>query len=258
MYSLIYDESEVKNFFDKVLPPLLDTEAYFMSLSCRKKYLKDSEYNLKGSSEMFERRIVPQRDWVRFLSTLRKYEANEGAYTDSDGTPYPMDSLIVYLNFNPCDVMLAYVEFMKVTSENTVNMILGKGSSVEWFKGISHKWMTCLHHARGTKHYIDVDIDYKNGHKHTNRGLAVLNGITDELREQGTKFLVITTHSGYHILMRKETLAFDYMRELYKPVLEMNLDILDDIMANSQGMIPCPGTLQAGYPVRVMYDISDW
>ena len=33
---------------------------------------------------------------------------------------------------------------------------------------------------------------------------------------------------------------------------------IKDIMNNSQGMVPLPGTLQAGFEVKVLYDLSNF
>lgn len=252
MYKFIHDLQELKQFYEVILPPLKEEECYFMSLSCRKKYLKESSISFKGSSEMFERRIVRERNWDIFLSSIRKYEAADGAYIDSIGAPLPNEAMVVYMNFNPVDTTKAYTEFLNGLNENTINMILKRGSSPSFFKNIEHSWKTALHHARGTKHYIDIDIDYVEGTKNEKS----LQGILDVLKSRNVQFFVVHSHGGYHILMKADTINFNYMAIMKE--IQSSSTTIQDIMNNSQGMIGLPGTIMAGIPIFVEYKISNY
>jgi hypothetical protein len=256
-YHFIYDIDELKYFFDKVLPPLSLEENYFISLSCRKKYFDgNSKWKIQGTSEMFERRLIREHDWNLFLRTIYKYQACEGSYTDKENNPMDPNSMIIYINFNPCNVIKAYQEFMIKTNENLMNLIFKVGSSLDYFKHIDRKLMTAMHHARGIKHYIDIDIDYKPNTKNTALGINVINFITDFLKSKKINFYVIDTHGGYHILMKYDSVHFDYMTQL-KLIQSQYSEVLDDIMNNAQGMIPVPGCLQASYPVLINKSLSN-
>jgi len=258
MYKFIYDLEELKKFYDIILPPLNDNEVYFISLSARKKYLPSDMKNLlDGSSEMFERRLIDEKDWNMFLRTIKRYECNDGAYTNKEGIEYPNDAMIVYMNFNPCNIIKAYEEFIMKSTQNMMNLALGKGSDPKYFKRINHALMTAMHHSRGTKHYVDIDIDYKPGMKITSKGKLVLEQILSVLKQNNVKFFVIDTHGGYHVLMFTETIRFNYANEM-KNILLDNSDILDDIMPNGQGMIPLPGCSQADYVVSCKYNLSNF
>jgi hypothetical protein len=252
MYTFIYDENELHKFFNIVLPPLTDNEVYFVSLSARKKYLEEGNTILDGSSEMFERKLIEKKDWNLFLRTIRRYECSDGAYISLEGKPYPNDAMIVYMNFNPCDVIKAYEEFIMDSTKNMMALALGRGSSPDYFKRIQHNLMTAMHHSRGTKHYVDIDIDFFEGTKNVKSLQIILN----VLREKNVQFFVIETHGGYHVLIKVNTIHFNYM-EIMKEIQEDSTKI-KDIMNNSQGMVPLPGTLQAGFEVKVLYDLSNF
>ena len=251
MYKFIYSEEEMHKFFDIILPPLTDNEVYFISLSARKKYLQEkSKSILDGSSEMFERRLIEKKDWNLFLRTIKRYECNDGAYVSLEGEMYPNDAMIVYLNFNPCDVIKAYEEFIMDSTKNMMSLALGRGSSPDYFKRIQHNLMTAMHHSRGTKHYVDLDVDFFEGTKNEES----LQVILDVLREKNVQFFVIHSHGGYHVLMKKDTVHFNYM-EVMKDIQSKSTKI-QDIMNNSQGMIGLPGTIMAGVPIFIDYELS--
>jgi hypothetical protein len=256
MYTFIYSEEELHKFFDVVLPPLTDNEVYFVSLSARKKYLSDETKSiLDGSSEMFERKLIEKKDWNLFLRTIRRYECNDGAYMSLEGEAYPNAAMMIYLNFNPCDVIKAYEEFIMDSTRNMMALALGRGSSPDYFKRIQHNLMTAMHHSRGTKHYVDIDIDFFEGTKNTSEGNKAICSITEFLKSKNVKFFLVNSHSGYHILMKVETLYFGYMKELTK---FWKKDIIQDIMNNSQGMLQLPGTLAGGKPIAVEYSLSNY
>lgn len=254
-YHFIYDINELRFFFDNILPDLSPDEVYFLSLSARKKYMTSEERaiaKLKGTSEMFERRTIKEKNWDLFLRTIRKYEAAEGAYTNDDGSMMDNDKMIIYFNFNPSNVVKAYSEFLTASNTNLFDLIMKRGSSLDYFKSLDRKIMTALHHSRGVKHYIDVDIDYNDSSiKFSDDGIEFMNELTKMLNNHKVEYWCIETHGGYHMLMKTASLKFDYMSEI-KLIQSKYSDIIKDVMNNSQGMIPLPGTLQADFEVCVV------
>jgi hypothetical protein len=258
MYTFVYDEQELHTFYDRVLPPLTDTEVYFISLSARKKYMEGSDRDmLDGSSEMFERRLIEARDWTLFYRTIKRYECADGAYQSLNGQIYPNDAMIIYMNFNPVDTIRAYEEFIMDSTKNMMSLALGRGSDPMYFKRVHHNLMTAMHHSRGTKHYVDLDVDFIPGTKNTVIGATILAEILDLLRSHNTKFFVISTHGGYHVLLKTSTINFNYMVAM-KIIQNKYPEHLSDIMNNAQGMCPLCGTLQAGFPVKCLYDLSNF
>jgi hypothetical protein len=259
MYKLIWSEDELLKFIALIMPELTEEEVYFFSLSCRQKWIKLNGIDItavrKGSSEMFERRIV--REKKNTLRTIRKYECNDGAYTFDDGTPMPIEGMAIYYNINPSNMVKATSEFGQKFIRSLAEVALGQGSSLDYIKHMDREILSCLHRSQGTKHYLDIDVDMKKGIKYTVRGHVTVSRVLEELRNKGVKFFLIDTRSGYHILMKKETVKFDYISWLKKE-LEENRDMFDDLMTNHNRMIPVPGTLQGGHEVKIIWALSNY
>jgi hypothetical protein len=160
-------ESEVKWFFDHVMPPLTDTECYFLSLSARNKYLsaEEREELQLGRTEMFEKRLVRKKEWSRFIRTLRKMECDERGYTTKNNSPIPSKALVCYININPSDTLKALSAFQSLINEYQVeiaSIAFGGGKKdnlANRLNKIDNNLMTCYQQATGTRHWIDFDFD---------------------------------------------------------------------------------------------------
>lgn len=275
MYKLINDVDEVKKFFDEVVPPLTNSEMYFVSLSARNKYLTEEERRelALGRTEMFERRVIRERSFERFLRTLRKFETNDGSYLTKNGSNIPNKSIIVYFNINPTDVLKAYKEFNQVMNEYMYELAhcAAEGRKTDDIMKRIRKQdtllMNCFQKNRGTKHYLDVDFDVPKDYFD-----AVVKPFIDELRENGVKVVVIDTRGGYHILLKRDTIKFNFNDVIYKANEKFALEYMKrndvklgengyidlpketghEIILNKNAMVPVPGTLQGGYPVRIL------
>jgi hypothetical protein len=258
MYKFIHSVNELQQFFTQVVPLLAEHEVFFVSLACRQKWMKNLGVpaGQKKSSEMFERKTIKTYSWNSFYRTIRKYEANEGAYTFDNGVDMPIEGMGVYWNINPSNMIRAVSEFSQKMVRSLAEVSLGQGSSMTYLNNLDRELMSCVHRAQGTKHYLDIDIDMVSGTKGTLTGDTAVLKILEELTLRGVKFFLIDTRSGYHILMKKETMTFNYQAWL-KSILDNNRVIFDDLMVNGNRMVPLPGTLQGGHPVRIIYDLSN-
>src|SRR5208282_5533044 len=211
MLKFIHDETELHRFFDLILPPLNDKEVYFTSLSARNKQLTEEErtYYSLGRTEMFERKIIREKDWVKFSRTIRKYETDEKAVLGRTGIPLPLHCLILYVNINPCDCVKAYGLFTNGVNQNISNILLGSKTEVGYFKKLDREWMNAIQKAHGIKHYVDIDIDILPETTQNHREY-LLTIVCFALKDKGIKYFVVNTKGGYHILMRKNSIKFNY------------------------------------------------
>jgi len=258
--NFVYSQEELKKFYDNVLPPLKDSEVYFISLSARNKLLTDEErveYSL-GRTEMFERRIIREKDFNKFSRSILKYETNENAYIGRNNIPLPMKCLIIYININPSDVVKAYQEFDTNVRENIYNMVSGKGSNLSYFKRIDRELMNSIQRNRGTKHYIDIDFDLPD--KEQGKCHRLLSIFIENLLDKKQKFFVVETRGGFHVLLSRETLNFNFNKDIeyINEVAKTHYTNGEhyEICRNVNEMIPLPGTLQGLFPVKVHYDWS--
>ncbi len=257
---IVYDEDEVKWFFENVLPELSPTEVYFLSLSARNKYLSKSEREFYefGRTEMFQKTVVRKRNWEKFIRSIYKLECNEKGYTTKNNLPIPQKTIVCYININPSDTLVALKKFSDLLNEYNLEMasLLHKGGDKENFfnrlNKIDNNLLTYYQQATGTKHYIDIDIDLKN------KDERIIQEISSYVESRGiTRYFWIDTRSGYHLLVKKEevkfninevsnyALAFATSNGIFNPET-------DEIIVNKNAMIPVPGTLQGGYQVRIL------
>ena len=119
MYKIISDESQIKFFFDNIMKPFKDSEAYFMSLAARNKYLteEEKEFFKLGRNEMFCSYILNDYNYNKFLTRIKKYECNEEGYITKNLKSIPQKCLVCYMNINPSSTIKALYEFRRITEE---------------------------------------------------------------------------------------------------------------------------------------------
>lgn len=244
-YSFVYDETQV-NAFHNLLSPLENSEAYFLSMSARTKYLTEHEreYYQLGRTEMFARKLVKRSDFDAYMRVVRTLEVAYGGYTSKTDVPLPDKAMVVYANINPVSGEKALQEFYTKTNEMLFD--LGRNEQTrERFAKLDTLLMNCYQRARSRKTLLDVDFDTKKD--------AVVHEFVNELQSQGVTYFVVETKSGYHVLMKKSTVNFNYpavVSELNKKVKAKNPKA--EVVVNKNDMVPLPGTLQAGFRVRLL------
>ncbi len=259
MYKLIYDVDELKLFYENILLPLNKGEVYFVSLSARTKYLSEGDrkkLNL-GRTEMFERRIIRYRNWDRLLRTLRKFEVNEGAYLTKNNSIIPANIITCYININPSNSLKAYKKYSQTMIDYLfeLSICLGKGQDIENIYNRINKQdvllMNCYQQSRGIKWWIDIDIDIPKKYYY------ILRGIRRDIKVDD---ILIETRSGYHLLLRKKYNFNKFNKEINPIIITklLNYEIGKvckenfEIHINKNEMIPVPGMMQAGFPVKII------
>lgn len=258
-HKFIFSLKELMNFYDKILPPLGINEVYFISLSARNKYLTDEEKKELGlgRTEMFARKIVREQNLEKFIKKIREYEKNAAAYLTKYGYPIPSKCITIYLNINPSNVLKAYNEFSKTMAEYYMELGM-RASSKKNIDEVSKRinkidvlLMNCIQKNQGIKHYIDIDFDIPK------ESFYLVKAFVNMLKEKGVEYFVIDTKSGYHVLLKRNTITYNFNEDIEKIIHKGFQDGLQDfeIINNKNLMIPLPGTLQGGHPVRVMKEV---
>ena len=270
MNKVISDVDELKWFFDNVLPDLKLGEVFFVSLSARNKYLtkKEKEMFQLGRNEMFCKSIVREKDWFRFLRTIRKYECHEEGYLTKNNLPIPSKTIVCYININPSDTIKALNGFNKVINEymfelsNVAIKKLDCENIMNRLNKIDNNLMTEYQQATGTRYYIDFDLDVDKDWKVYNEEV-----LKEWMSKKGIKtYFWIDTKSGYHLLIKKEELKFnpkeliDFVKQGYGNWLYSTYEVETahekavncEIIQNKNSMIPLPGCFQGEYPVIIL------
>lgn len=246
-HKLLYDEDQVKEFHS-LLSPLKEHEAYFLSMSARNKYLTDEErchYEL-GRTEMFARKLVKRPEFDVFLRTLKSLQVSHGGYTSRTGVPLPDKCLVVYTNVNPSDGKKALKQFYEKSTQLLFDS-MDKADVEKKFASLDTELMNCYQRSRGTRTLLDVDFDVPRD------GVDLVKDVVSDFASHDVKYRVIETKSGFHVLVHKNTIEYNYTEvvKLANTEAEKRYGHAE-VVVNKNEMCVVPGTVQAGHKVRFL------
>src|SRR3989338_5643505 len=178
--NIIADETQLKLFYDQFLSAAESTEepksaSYMIYLSARKKY--DPE--LTSAYECFNRRILTNITWEKFLRTLRNMEAEAANY------PVTQKSLACYISLNCRDTETASKELYHSMTDYFVDH-QGKfkpNALLTQYENLLQK--------HGIRQYLVLDLDVKDMYDELMTEIATFNVIPKT---------IIETHGGYHLV----------------------------------------------------------
>lgn len=274
VYDIVADVNELKWFFDHVIQKPQVNESYTAVFVSRHKKLTKEEQETVGLTrkeaeflavETFRLghfknalNIDEENNWTfeKFLKQLRKLEVNKEAYTTGKGLPLPTKTLATIFYVNPCDNLKVCREFfnqyLDVTQSISKAMLSGKTTvdnlqSYQWFDNAESNLKHLRANQKGTKYYLDFDIDvpvwFKKGdpaglaksfdaigywpdvfdnEKQAQREAAIkkveadccsryYRKLTDLFNETFGKgnCVVVDTSGGYHILVKTSAIKAD-------------------------------------------------
>lgn len=246
---LIYDPDQLKKFWS-LLPPLGDTGVYFLSLSARNKYLTEEERRKYGLSrtEMFSRTLVRDKDFDSFYNKIQILEQQLNVMKTKTGWTMPSQAMVCYMNLHTSDTITATKNFMKQLPDIVFESIKDEGIRKR-FQYVDKMWLTEVQKAKGDRKFLDIDFDVPD--------YSLVQEFIDKYNEKsGTPVkYVISTQGGWHVLLERETIEFDFhglIRSMNKEPMGMN----NEIEINKNNMVAVPGTTQAGHKVK-LYNLEE-
>lgn len=249
--SLIQDRDQFNKFI-KILPDLKNDEVYFISLSARNKYLTSEErvkYGL-GRTEMFARNIVRKKE--DFEYTLNKLESSLSYKHTKTGLDIPEKALVVYVNINPSSMVKAYFNLMDEMNKELHDITFAlQNNKIPNYDGIhmlDRKLMNCIQKGRSRKILIDIDFDV------TLEMVNLVGTFEVELIKNSIIYNIIKTKSGYHVLLSLNSMKGKKFNldSIAKSLNKVAKEKKGEVQINKNGMVPFPGTLQAGNLVKII------
>jgi hypothetical protein len=220
-YKFVYDETEVKRFYDLIVEPMgLDPwEVYYFSLSARNKALtkeEREEYHI-GRSEMIEKTIIRKTGYNEFIKKIYSKEMNKKGLLTKNGMPYPEKSLRLYWNLNPsnCEIMLKDMTetIFQIQSELYHSAISnskeGLDHSYYILRKLPETQLSSL--ARNTtRHYwldYEMDIDFEiTSMSDYDTFIENAKPVMRELFGEGNSY-IITSPGGLHFPIKHQAIA---------------------------------------------------
>lgn len=238
------------NKFISILAPLKEDEVYFVSLSCRNKYMTDEEreFYALGRTEMFGRTLIKNLNDIDFY--MNKLYSNLVYKTTKNGKSIPEKGLVTYININPSSMLLAYNMFQQETNKKVFEYVQStlneKTKNLAAFGNLDREFLNCVQKSRSRKVFIDIDFDTKN-YDYVDRFKGVLN-------KHDVKYHVICTHGGYHVVIVKDSLPSSF--NLHKEIWDLNEMVKTfegdgEVIFNKNQMVPVPGTMQSNFLVTM-------
>lgn len=226
-YQIITDLPVLEAFIEW-LPELKEHEKFYLCLFARKKYCATVGWIKSDKTQM--KRFLSDTD--RLLEKIMQLECPVGAYRQK-GNIIPQESLALYISPNPRDLWKA--NFDAVGDLGRVIQCQGKTSNPH------QEVMSSIQRSRGTKHFVDFDIDTKEA------------GIIDKIKEAvgesvlNEGFDLLETRGGYHVLCRPR------LMHGVAGGWHQRLSVLADVKGDA--LIPVPGTHQGGFTPKFL---TEW
>ena len=241
--------NDLEYFTEHILPPLQSNEVYFLSASARNKYLDKDErekYSL-GRTEMMLRKVARSKE--QYIHRIEEIQYHLKGYKTRSGLIVPPKATIIYTNINPSNTIKAYNSLQATANHKIMEALTNpnNSSTSDYFTRIEQNIMTEIQRAPGRKTWIDVDFDVNNEDP--------VARFHEELVSHQVRHYTIKTKSGYHVLIDRNTVDYNF----HKTVTELNKEYGGaggEVILNKNAMVPTPGTLQGGHMVKILHTLS--
>lgn len=252
MNRLIASE-EIINSFLSAMPELEKDEVIFLALFQRNKHLILEQRKELGlpRCNVIARAICREKSSI--VKQLRRWESDERAFLTKTGVPIPNECLVPYITVQPISMIKTYQEFNRIATDYLIELSSqgDRSNTYSRIKKLDTLLLDCAQHAYSRKIYIDVDFDVP-------KDWALLKDFEDTLFVKGVKYLKIETQGGFHYLLSKDTLKFNYHEILdnwrafatqeFGKAREHKEDKPKwEIEVSENQAVPIPGTFQYGF-----------
>ena len=283
MKTLIYDEKQVRDFYERVISSheMTEFDTDFFCVAARKKYMTEEEREATrlGDTTLLEKTIIKKLSIDMFLNKLYKIDAGLDWLTSNNGTRIPRSCMVFYMNINHTNMIYA-LKSLKIdlaVLEGELLDCLNKKGSLENIgnkvKGINTLVLKAYQDPKNVADKVWVDVDFDISPE--NFSYEEIYKVMESLKFSKESFVVIQTRGGYHILINTswvsnynreyaksfpEGVKFDkkgilsvekVIKGLEKAVTDKGFEA-KEIVLNKNGMVPIPGTLQGGVPVVIL------
>ena len=243
---LIHDEDQINRFLS-ILSPLKPNEVYCLSMYARGKYLEEDEkIILKNQREKINHKIFkPNDSYVNLVKSM------QGVFFSKKGEQIPNKCIVFYAFINPSSVLKALRKFNVELTNKIFDFHLNEKSDTN-FIDFDSKLMSYYQQEKSNRTFIDIDFDIPP------EGYYILEKFVEKLVEKNVVFYTIQTKNGYHVLLKKESLSFNYISLVNEADLyaKIRFGTAVEVIINNAGSVPLPGTIQAGFNVHFVDDLS--
>jgi hypothetical protein len=249
------DIEELKWFYDHCIPMLKDFQCFYLSCSMRKKHLTKEQRELVQHKEMFNAQVIYKNEFEELVRNIKCCEVDIECYFKSETAEWINNAVMIYWNINPVDslkVLNNNIDRLQEIKTDLLYSALSKNEEAmkNAWNQVQHSSFICKKlYARNMaeKYWIDFDVDVDKEELYLNYA-EMHNFLANKLGEGN--FVEVETKGGLHILAKKSIINFNPIIIVDK--LSVIFTSAKEVNTNHNGMIPLPGTLQAGFLVKVL------
>jgi hypothetical protein len=264
-YSFLKDEAQLELFLTELKKTwsLEKDEVIFLALMVRNKYLTAEEkltIDLTRAN-IVNRQIVDTLDLSSVKRALHKMEVGEGVYLDKSGNQIPEQCLIPYFTYNPVSPVEAFAKTQKQFVDYLMELDNRQGEKSNTYsrlQRIDRAYWTNLQHSFSRKMLLDFDFDLPDREV----GFKLTDSFMESLRSHGAETFRVQTRSGFHVLVNRKTINYNYTVDLatLSKLAEANFGPAKatkeskpvwEIEKNENEGLPLPGTMQKDHLVTV-------
>jgi hypothetical protein len=223
-YKIIADEEKLQEFIDW-LPPLGQSEGYYLQLFGRKKYLKDGDIHIQSGQQSLARLVCKKEEIV---DKVKKLQVPLGLYKNRD-VALPQECLALYITINPrCHERAA---------KNLLKVLADRITKPYEFYNVYQLAMTELHKACGKQYFVAFDFDFVDFSE-------IRDTIKETLNESAYK--VVKTRGGFHLIVMIDKIGDRFKKHWYKTISGLG----PDVKGHQEMLLPVVGTFQGGHVVQ--------
>ena len=235
-HRIIHDEQQVLECADILLHGQKPGQTRIMMILFRKKYDPEIAHIHR---DPVPHTLVTSDNRDIFLSLISRYECRVGSYTHTRGTaPMSDKSLAMYMTLDAKSIIHGLHKTAAHFYELSLSGQNGEDAGTQFTERILH---SNIHKsdAQGGDRYYDIDIDTKDPTLLEKVG-TLLSPYRHIIK------MAIETRGGYHVVLERRRGGVS-IKSLYYYSRDSNV-----VEIKRDSMIPIPGTMQGGFPVRLI------
>lgn len=262
---LIHDLTELRRFEHMVVQPTLKAvnndmaaarPAMVISLFCRSKYESEEAKKNKALHAVLDDELyTPHSQLDNMISRWeqpRPFTYKSSA--DVEPRQVPNTTLVVYMHMNPRDQLSALVALQNHVMQAVLTNDRGGRAKIP--ERLNHALVKQVQQGNRVHHWVEIDADTKDTAKLREFITAAQTHTPDVLDRVS---FTVETRGGYHIVFAKEQFPTDMYKTCHLPQFNYDEAARDGKLCHKKYFeirgdvcVPVPGTLQGGFPVRVV------
>ena len=282
-YRLVWSEEQLRAFARRFVAPQFaaqseeskDDRLMIMVLLAREKYLsREGKFGRAGGNQHMNHTLIKRGDVGEFVRLVRRYETPLGTYVDktapdrdAPAAAVPQEALALYIDLHLKSGFRAFRKLQTLVHDEMSARVFNQRAQIPTLVNLPSKLHSCIHASdmkgKAFETYFDIDVDTKDPAV----AAPFLERWWPEVRAAAAA--IVETRNGYHVLLAVSKLERARIGPLLAFLKDRKITTLSEnkepqldrngspcartwISRNSTALIPVPGTLAGGFPVRMI------